>query len=113
MGSRRLRHWLHHPLRDTGPLRERQAAIEALVHPSSRLRHPRLAELFASWADVERITARVALRSARPRDLRACATRSRRSPSCTRRSRARARRARRVRAALAPDEVLHDRLAAR
>jgi DNA mismatch repair protein MutS len=69
MGSRRLRHWLHHPLRDTAVLSRRQAAIEALVHPSARLRHPRIAELFSVWSDVERITARVALRTARPRDL--------------------------------------------
>jgi DNA mismatch repair protein MutS len=69
MGSRRLRHWLHHPLRDTGVLLRRQAAIAALLHPSARLRHPRVAELFAGWSDVERITARVALRTARPRDL--------------------------------------------
>jgi DNA mismatch repair protein MutS len=69
MGSRRLRHWLHHPLRDTSVLVRRQAAIEALSHPSSRLRHPRIAQLLAGWCDVERITARVALRTARPRDL--------------------------------------------
>ncbi len=69
MGSRRLRHWLHHPLRDTAALTRRHAVIGALAHPSSRLRHPRLAELFAAWSDVERITARVALRTARPRDL--------------------------------------------
>jgi len=69
MGSRRLRHWLHHPLRDTAPLRRRHAAIEALSSPSSRVRHNDLASTFASWSDVERITARVALRTARPRDL--------------------------------------------
>jgi DNA mismatch repair protein MutS len=69
MGSRRLRHWLHHPLRDPAPLALRHAVIAALVHPSSRLRHPRVAELFAPWSDVERITARIALRTARPRDL--------------------------------------------
>ena len=69
MGSRRLRHWLHHPLRDTGVLVKRQAAIGALVHPASALRHPRIAERLAGWCDVERITARVALRTARPRDL--------------------------------------------
>ena len=69
MGSRRLRHWLHHPLRDTAVLRRRQAGIEGLADPASRLRHPRLAELFKPWSDVERITARVALRTARPRDL--------------------------------------------
>src|SRR5450631_3825475 len=69
MGSRRLRHWLHHPLRDTSGLARRHSAIAALSNPSSRLRHDRLAPLFAQWSDVERITARVALRTARPRDL--------------------------------------------
>ncbi|MEO5676772.1 MAG: DNA mismatch repair protein MutS [Usitatibacter sp.] len=69
MGSRRLRHWLHHPLRDTGLLARRLAGVAALAHPSSRLRFPRLAELFSPWSDVERIAARVALRTARPRDL--------------------------------------------
>ena len=69
MGSRRLRHWLHHPLRDTKALEARHAVIAALVHPASRLRHPGLAARFAGWSDVERITARVALRTARPRDL--------------------------------------------
>jgi len=69
MGSRRLRHWLHHPLRDTSVLLRRQAAIEGLLHASSLLRHPRLKDLFTPWADVERITARIALRTARPRDL--------------------------------------------
>jgi DNA mismatch repair protein MutS len=69
MGSRRLRHWLHHPLRDTSVLVRRQAAIAALLHPSAKLRHPRIAELFSGWSDVERITARVALKTARPRDL--------------------------------------------
>src|SRR6185436_14404020 len=69
MGSRRLRHWLHHPLRDTARLRERQAVIAALVHAASPLRHAELHAMFDAWSDVERITARVALRSARPRDL--------------------------------------------
>jgi DNA mismatch repair protein MutS len=69
MGSRRLRHWLHHPLRDTSVLERRLAAIEALSHPSSRLRFPAIAAAFAHWSDVERIVARVALRTARPRDL--------------------------------------------
>jgi DNA mismatch repair protein MutS len=69
MGSRRLRHWLHHPLRDTSVLVRRQDVIAALLDPHSALRFPRLAELFGAWSDVERITARVALRTARPRDL--------------------------------------------
>jgi DNA mismatch repair protein MutS len=69
MGSRRLRHWLHHPLRDTAVLVRRHAAISALVHPSSRLRHGQVREMLAGWSDVERITSRIALRNARPRDL--------------------------------------------
>ena len=69
MGSRRLRHWLHHPLRDTALLARRHAVIEALSHPSSRLRHGELGRHFAEWSDIERITARIALRTARPRDL--------------------------------------------
>jgi DNA mismatch repair protein MutS len=69
MGSRRLRHWLHHPLRDTAVLARRHAAIAALVHPSSRLRHPRVAQMLGGWSDVERIGTRIALRNARPRDL--------------------------------------------
>ncbi|HET9580636.1 MAG TPA: DNA mismatch repair protein MutS, partial [Usitatibacter sp.] len=69
MGSRRLRHWLHHPLRDTRPLAARHAAIEALLHPASHVRHPAVHERLSGWSDVERIAARIALRSARPRDL--------------------------------------------
>ena len=69
MGSRRLRHWLHHPLRDTAVLERRLAAVEALSHPSSRLRFPAIAPIFARWSDIERIATRVALRTARPRDL--------------------------------------------
>jgi DNA mismatch repair protein MutS len=69
MGSRRLREWLHQPLRDTSRLAERHAVVATLSHPTSMLRHPRIAELFRFWSDVERITARIALRTARPRDL--------------------------------------------
>ncbi len=69
MGARRLRHWLHHPLRDTGPLVARHAAISALLHPASRLRHGQVREHLAPWCDVQRIATRIALRSARPRDL--------------------------------------------
>jgi len=69
MGSRRLRHWLHHPLRDTSVLERRLAAVGSLSDPTSRLRYPAIAASFATWSDVERITTRVALRTARPRDL--------------------------------------------
>ncbi|HSH08529.1 MAG TPA: DNA mismatch repair protein MutS [Burkholderiales bacterium] len=66
MGSRLLRHWLHHPLRDRAVLAARHDAVDRLSE--------RVAEVQAAlrgFADVERITARVALRSARPRDLSA------------------------------------------
>ncbi|MDH5263319.1 MAG: DNA mismatch repair protein MutS [Betaproteobacteria bacterium] len=69
MGSRRLRHWLHHPLRDTAVLARRHDGIEALVAGNSRVRHPDIARSLSGWSDVERIAARVALGTARPRDL--------------------------------------------
>ncbi|MGI9273090.1 MAG: DNA mismatch repair protein MutS [Woeseiaceae bacterium] len=67
MGSRLLRRWLQRPLRDSEVLRGRYQAIETLQ--SSGV----VTEVQASTdgiGDVERILARVALRSARPRDLR-------------------------------------------
>ncbi|HUJ86812.1 MAG TPA: DNA mismatch repair protein MutS [Burkholderiales bacterium] len=66
MGSRLLRHWLHHPLRDRGVLTARHEAVEALDAHAARV-HAGLRR----FADVERISARVALKSARPRDLSA------------------------------------------
>ena len=66
MGSRLLRRWLGRPLRERGTLRERQDAIEALLQ--ARASHE-LRETLRGVADVERIAARIALRSAKPRDL--------------------------------------------
>ncbi len=66
MGARELRRWLGRPLRDPAPLRLRLHAVRALVEGG------RLAELatpLGAIGDIERILARVALRSARPRDL--------------------------------------------
>ena len=67
MGTRRLRHWLHHPLRNRDILRLRSAAIGMLaVAPREReALHLQLRDC----GDVERISARIALASARPRDL--------------------------------------------
>ena len=65
MGSRLMRHWLHHPLRDRAPLRARLDAVDRLRGGRADVLRIRLAEI----ADIERIVARVALRSARPRDL--------------------------------------------
>ena len=69
MGSRRLLHWMHHPLRDTGLLSRRHDAIAALLDREARVRHPAVLDQLAGWSDVERIAARVALGTARPRDL--------------------------------------------
>jgi len=66
MGSRLLRRWLHEPLRDREALAARHAAVEALRDGAGDIH-----ALLRKFADVERICARVALRSARPRDLAA------------------------------------------
>ncbi len=65
MGSRLLRRWLNRPLRDRAVLRHRHQAVETL-------RDQRDAALPANLrliGDLERILSRVALQSARPRDL--------------------------------------------
>ena len=64
MGSRLLRHWLHHPLRDRDVLTARHGAIEALDSAAAAMH-----AVLRRFADVERIGARIALRNARPRDL--------------------------------------------
>jgi len=64
MGSRLLRHWLHHPLRDRETLAARHEAVAALAEA-----HNGVHKLLRRFADVERITGRIALRNARPRDL--------------------------------------------
>ncbi len=64
MGSRLLHHWLHHPLRDRTALRARLDAVEKLIVPCLPV-HNQL----KPCVDIERITSRIALRSARPRDL--------------------------------------------
>jgi DNA mismatch repair protein MutS len=66
MGGRLLRRWLHRPLRAHDTLRLRYQAVATLVDAA---RHVALAERLRSIGDLERILARVALRSARPRDL--------------------------------------------
>ena len=65
MGSRLLRRWIQRPLRDTAALKARYQALEALFGIVDNLD-----EQLGGIGDVERILARVALRSARPRDLR-------------------------------------------
>jgi len=97
MGSRLLAHWLHHPLRDRTVLNARHEAVEQLLLPSphgggiesvgtrgevrtdlsptltlprgERELHRSVHDALKPCVDVERITARIALKSARPRDL--------------------------------------------
>ncbi len=66
MGSRLLRRWLHRPLRDLHELNGRQQSIADFQRD---FRFDALREDLRNIGDMERILARVALRSARPRDL--------------------------------------------
>jgi DNA mismatch repair protein MutS len=76
MGSRLLRHWLHHPLSDNAPALERQHVITSLLLPATgdKTLSPvdaldTLREELNRYPDIERITTRIALRSVRPREL--------------------------------------------
>lgn len=70
MGSRLLRHWLHHPLRDYSILQHRLDSISGLIEERGRVApYVGIKEHLKHIADIERITARIALKSARPRDL--------------------------------------------
>jgi DNA mismatch repair protein MutS len=64
MGSRLLRHWLHHPLRDRKALEARHEAVFSLIEEAENIH-----KVLRGFSDVERITSRVALRNARPREL--------------------------------------------
>ncbi|MDR7099142.1 DNA mismatch repair protein MutS [Lysobacter niabensis] len=66
MGGRLLRRWLHRPLRDRSTLRLRHQAVATLVDSGVA---ERMRETFRALGDLERILSRIALRSARPRDL--------------------------------------------
>ena len=66
MGGRMLRRWLHRPLRDHGTLRMRYQAVATLLEGAQ---HAAVAEPLRAIGDLERIIARIALRSARPKDL--------------------------------------------
>lgn len=66
MGARMLRQWLHHPLRDHGEITARHDAVSVLIE---RHIYSTLKPVLRGIGDIERITARVALKTARPRDL--------------------------------------------
>ncbi len=67
MGTRLLRHWLHHPLRDRPTLAQRCDAIGVLAESPELAAN--LTRQLKGCADVERIGGRIALKNARPRDL--------------------------------------------
>ncbi len=66
MGGRQLRRWLQRPLRDRALLEQRHQCVAALAVDAL---YETLHELLRGCVDIERILARIALKSARPRDL--------------------------------------------
>ncbi len=66
MGSRLLRRWLKRPLRNIEAIEKRQQNIHQFLN---EYRYEQIQTLLKDISDVERILTRVALRSARPRDL--------------------------------------------
>jgi DNA mismatch repair protein MutS len=66
MGSRCLRRWLNRPVRDQNLLRQRYACLGSLLQQHL---YQDLQSLLRQVGDIERISSRIALKSARPRDL--------------------------------------------
>lgn len=70
MGSRLLRHWLHHPLRNDAIIKDR---LESVAFLKSNIKNVpyyiKTRQFLRPLADIERIATRIALKSARPRDL--------------------------------------------
>ena len=76
MGSRLLRRWLHHPLRDNTLIQQRQDVITSVLSATSSndtlsatMLLDTLQEKLRLFPDIERIATRVALKSVRPREL--------------------------------------------
>ncbi len=66
MGTRMLNRWLHRPVRNHDQVRQRHETVTTLLE---EYRYESLQEVLSQVGDMERILSRVALRSARPRDL--------------------------------------------
>jgi len=66
MGGRCLRRWLHRPLRDHGIINGRYACIASLLENQL---YTELQTSLRQVGDIERISTRIALKTARPRDL--------------------------------------------
>lgn len=65
MGSRMLKRWIQNPLRDVSTLEMRQQRIQSLIDDD----YPTLQDELKPIGDMERALARLALRTARPRDF--------------------------------------------
>jgi DNA mismatch repair protein MutS len=65
MGSRLLQRWLHRPIRDLAQKNRRLDAINCLIEAQDST----LRETLQGTGDLERILARIALRTPKPRDL--------------------------------------------
>ncbi|MDO3722754.1 DNA mismatch repair protein MutS [Marinobacter sp. chi1] len=66
MGGRELKRWLNRPLRDVDTVKQRQQAVSALL---DGFHYEPVHDHLKAVGDIERVLSRVALRSARPRDL--------------------------------------------
>ncbi|WP_299490514.1 DNA mismatch repair protein MutS [uncultured Shewanella sp.] len=66
MGSRMLQRWIHQPLRHHSAIKSRQNAVAELIEAQL---YDNLFMQLKTLGDIERITARLALRNARPRDF--------------------------------------------
>ncbi|GAD78545.1 DNA mismatch repair protein MutS [Vibrio ezurae] len=66
MGSRMFKRWLHQPTRELSVLNNR---LDSITELKEQALYPDLNQILKQIGDIERIVARLALRSARPRDL--------------------------------------------
>ncbi len=66
MGSRCLRRWIHRPLRDHAVIKGRYACVASLLETQG---FNDIQTSLRQVGDIERISSRIALKSARPRDL--------------------------------------------
>lgn len=75
MGSRLLRRWIHHPLRDNAPAQARMRVISVFLAGrgtdglDGNFGLETLQKTLQRYPDIERISTRIALRSVRPREL--------------------------------------------
>ena len=66
MGARLLRRWLHGPITNRETIAQRQLSVDELIN---KLDENSIHDLLKKCGDIERILTRIALNSARPRDL--------------------------------------------